>query len=165
MKTRRIKLPFTATFALIAAATMMSASFFTNEAFAKDEARAEAVKAAEMARFKANVDADGAALGKLLDDDLDYVHSNGDIDTKTSFIEALTSGRRDYVAMTCDMQKVRVFGDVAVIRGTATVTVVSNGTSQDLHIGYTDTWIWKDKHWQMTAWHSSKYTPPAAPAK
>ncbi|MEO8019889.1 MAG: nuclear transport factor 2 family protein, partial [Pseudomonadota bacterium] len=165
MKTRRIKLPLTASFVQIAAATMVSALFFTSEAAAKDEVRVEAVKAAEMARFKANVDADAAALGKLLDDDLDYVHSNGDHDTKASFIESLTSGRRDYVSMTCDMQLVRVFGNVATIRGTAKVTVVSNGNSQDLDIGYTDTWLWKDKRWQMTAWHSSRYLPAAPAAK
>jgi hypothetical protein len=149
--------------ALISAATMMSAPFFAQQVLAKDEGREAAVKAAELARFKANVDADATALGLLLADDLDYVHSNGDIDTKASFIESLTSGRRDYVSMTGDIQKVRIYGDVAVIRGFAKVTVATNGKSQDLEIGYSDTWIWKDKRWQMTSWHSSRY--PAAPAK
>ncbi|MEJ0087096.1 MAG: nuclear transport factor 2 family protein [Pseudomonadota bacterium] len=155
MKSRRIA----AVFAFIAAATMQSAP-----SFAKDEAREAAVKTAELARFKANVDADVKALGLLLADDLDYVHSNGDIDTKASFIESLTSGRRDYISMTADIQKVRLYGDVAVIRGLAKVTVATNGKSQDLEIGYSDTWIWKDKRWQMTGWHSSRYPSPA-PAK
>jgi hypothetical protein len=147
-------------FAFIAAATMLS-----TPSFAKDEGREAAVKTAELARFKANVEADAKALGQLLADDLDYVHSNGDIDTKASFIESLTSGRRDYISMSGDIQKVRVFGDVAVIRGLAKVTVVTDGKSQDLAIGYSDVWVWKDKRWQMTAWHSSRYAAPAAPAK
>ncbi|MEO8064770.1 MAG: nuclear transport factor 2 family protein [Pseudomonadota bacterium] len=146
--------------ALIAATTTLSAPSLVN-----DEGREAAVKAAELARFKANVEADATALGLLLADDLDYVHSNGDVDTKASFIESLTSGRRDYIAMTTDMQKVRVFGDVAVIRGLARVTVATDGKSQELAIGYTDTWVWKDQRWQMAAWHSSRYAVPAAPAK
>jgi hypothetical protein len=141
---------------------MLSAPFFAQQVVAKDEGREGAVKAAELARFKANVDADAKALGLLLADDLDYVHSNGDIDTKASFIESLTSGRRDYVSMTADIQKVRVLGDVAVIRGLAKVTVSTDGKSQDLDIGYTDIWVWKDKRWQMAGWHSSRY-PAAAP--
>jgi hypothetical protein len=156
MKSRRNA----AVFAFITAVTMMSAPCFT-----KDSGRETALKAAELARFKANVDADAKALGLLLADDLDYVHSNGDIDTKKSFIESLTSGRRDYVSMSGDIQKVRIFGDVAIIRGLAKVTVATDGKSQDLEIGYTDTWIWKDDRWQMTAWHSSRYPAPAAAAK
>jgi hypothetical protein len=155
MKSRRTA----AVFAFIAAATMLAGPSFANDA-----GREAAVKAAELARFKANVDADAKALGLLLADDLDYVHSNGDIDTKASFIESLTSGRRDYVSMAADIQKVRVFGDVAVIRGLAKVTVATNGKSQDLDIGYTDTWVFKDNRWQMTGWHSSRYAAPA-PAK
>lgn len=148
----------------IAAAAMLSAPFFMQQGFAKDEGREAAVKTAELARFKANVDADAKALGLLLADDLDYVHSNGDIDTKASFIESLTSGRRDYLSMTGDIQKVRIYGDVAVIRGLARVTVATNGKSQDLDIGYSDTWIWKDNRWQLTGWHSSRY-PASTPAK
>jgi hypothetical protein len=155
MKSRR----HAAVFAFIAAATVLSAT-----SLAKDEGREAAVKAAELARFKANVDADAKALGLLLADDLDYVHSNGEIDTKASFIESLTSGRRDYISMKGDIQKVRVLGDVAVIRGLAKVTVSTDGKSQELDIGYTDIWVWKDQRWQMTGWHSSRY-PAAAPAK
>jgi hypothetical protein len=157
MKSRRNAVVF----GFIAATTMLSALFFVQEVGAKDEGREAAVKTAELARFKANVDADAKALGLLLADDLDYVHSNGDIDTKASFIESLTSGRRDYVSMTADIQKVRLIGDVAITRGLAKVTVTTDGKSQDLAIGYTDTWVWKDQRWQMTAWHSSRYPAPA----
>jgi hypothetical protein len=157
MKSRRNAVVF----ALIAAATTMSVA-----SFAKDESREQAVKTAELARFKANVDADAKALGLLLADDLDYVHSNGDIDTKASFIESLTSGRRDYISMSANIQKVRFFGDIAIVRGTAKVTVADHGQSHDLDLGYSDTWVWKDQRWQMTAWHSSRYAAPAPqPAK
>jgi hypothetical protein len=152
MKSRRNAVVF----ALIAVATTMSIA-----SFAQDEGREQAVKTAELARFKANVDADAKALGLLLADDLDYVHSSGEADTKASFIESLVSGWRDYVSMEPTIDKVRIFGDVAIVRGTARVSVSTRGTPSDLYIGFTDTWIWKDKRWQMTAWHSSRYPLPA----
>jgi hypothetical protein len=130
--------------------------------FAKDS-REAAVRTAELARFEANVKADAAALGKLLDDGLEYVHSNGDLDSKQSFIDSLTSGKRDYVSTVADIESVRVLGDVALIRGNARVTVADNGQSRDLHIGYTDVWVWKDGRWQMTAWRSMRL--PDSPVK
>jgi len=153
MSLRRTTLPIV----LIAVATMTC-----GVSFAKDDARVPALKAAEAARFQANVDADAKVLGQLLDDGLEYVHSNGELDGKASFIESLTSGKRDYVATTFEIQGVRILGDVAIIRGTAKVTVADHGQSKDLDLGYTDIWVWKDKRWQMTAWRSARMPPPAA---
>jgi hypothetical protein len=147
---------------LFAAATMVSALFLASSASAKDDSREPALRAAEKARFEANVNADAKALGTLLDDNLEYTHSNGALDSKASFIESLTTGKRDYVATTFDIQSVRIFGDVGIIRGTAKVTVADQGKPLDLDLGYTDIWLWKDGRWQMTAWRSARMPPPAA---
>ena len=142
---------------LFAVATTLSGTVF-----AKDNARVEDLRAAEAARFKANVDADTMVLGQVLDDDLEYVHSNGEVNTKKEFITSLVNGKRDYVATTFAIDGVRILGDVAIIRGTAKVTVADNGQSRDLDLGYTDIWVWKDKRWQMTAWRSARMPAPAA---
>jgi len=148
---------FVAFAVLFAVATTLSGTVF-----AKDDGRVEGLKAAETARFKANVDADAKVLGQVLDDDLEYVHSNGEVNTKKEFIDSLTSGKRDYISTTFEIQGVRILGDVAIVRGTAKVTVGENGQSRDLDLGYTDIWVWKDKRWQMTAWRSARMPPPAA---
>jgi hypothetical protein len=75
------------------------------------------LRAAETSRFEAQVNADARALDQLLDDGLEYTHSNGDLDTKKSFIESLTSGTRDYISSVAAIETVRIFGDVGVIRG------------------------------------------------
>jgi hypothetical protein len=152
MKLRRTTLPLV----LISIATMTSAPLF-----AKD-AREPALRAAEATRFQAQVDADAKALAPLLDDALEYTHSNGELDSKASFIESLTTGRRDYAATSFDIQSVRILGDVAIIRGTAKVTVADLGNSLDLDLGYTNVWVWKDQRWQMTAWRSARMPPPTA---
>ena len=148
---------FAAIAVLFAVATTLSGTVF-----AKDDARVEALKTAEAARFQANVDADAKVLGQVLDDGLEYVHSNGEVNTKKEFIDSLVSGKRDYVSTTFEIQGVRILGDVAIVRGTAKVTVGENGQSRDLDLGYTDIWVWKDKRWQMTAWRSARMPPPAA---
>lgn len=143
---------------LFAVATMLSGA-----SFASDSERAVALKAAEQARFEAQVNADAKVLGSLLDDGLEYTHSNGDLDTKKSFVDSLVTGTRDYISSVATIETVRIFGDVGVIRGTAKVTVGGKDRQpQDLHIGYTDIWLWKDGRWQMTAWRSARLTAPGA---
>jgi len=132
--------------------------------FAKDDAREATLKAAEISRFEAQVNADAKVLGNLLDESLEYTHSNGDLDTKASFIESLVTGKRDYISSVATIDSVRIFGDVGVIRGKAKVTVGGKDRQpQDLHIGYTDIWLWKDGRWQMTAWRSMRM--PDSPVK
>jgi hypothetical protein len=159
MEMRRIKLPA----ASFAVALLLSVACLA----AKDNApsadsRAAALRAAELARFEANVKADAAALDRLLSADLEYAHSNGKLDGKASFIESLTNGSVDYLAMTPDIQSLRVFGDAGVIRGLVKVSVTMDGTNHQLTIGYTDVWQWKDGRWQMTAWRSTRM--PDTPA-
>ena len=142
---------------------MLSGTLLAQQVFAKEDAREAVLRAAEQSRFAAQVAADAGALGKLLDDGLEYVHSNGELDSKQSFIDSLTSGKRDYVSTVATIETVRIFGDVAVIRGKAKVTVADNGQSKDLHIGYTDVWLWKNDQWRMTAWRSARL--PDSPVK
>jgi hypothetical protein len=146
---------------LIAVASTASMPSFAKDPV-RDDVRTAALRSAELARFQAQVDADAAALDQLLDDSLEYTHSNSDLDTKQSFIESLTSGRRDYVATTPDIQSIRIHGDIGVIRGRAKVTVADNGQSRDLDLGYVDVWVWKEGRWQMTTWLSARYPGPAA---
>src|SRR3954464_10903478 len=101
MKTRRTTLQA----ALIVVTALMSGA-----CPAKDNAREAALRAAEVARFHANVDADAAALDKLLDKDLEYSHSNGKLDNKSSFIASLKDGSLDYVSMDPTIQGLRLFG-------------------------------------------------------
>jgi len=144
---------------LFAVATMMSAA-----CFAKDDAREVLLRSAEKTRFAAQVDADARILDQLLDDGLEYAHSNGELDSKKSFIDSLTSGTRDYLSSEATIETVRIFGNVGVIRGKAKVTVGGKDRQpQDLHIGYTDVWLWHNGSWKMTAWRSARL--PDSPVK
>jgi len=159
MKKHRTTLPV----AVIAVTALIAAN-----CLAKDNTKEQALRTAENARFEANVKADTAALDKLLDADLDYTHSNGDLETKARFIQALTDGTRDYVAFDGTLEKVRVFGDVGLIHGRAHVTVAGGGATSTFDISFDDAWLWKDGRWQLTSWRSTKLpnaVAQQAPAK
>jgi len=121
------------------------------------------LRAAELARFAANVAADSAALEKLLDANLEYSHSNGKLDSRSSFIASLTDGSLDYLGAEPAIQSLRIFGDVGVIRGLAKMRVMLDGKTSEFTLGYTDVWLWKDGRWQMTEWRSVRL--PDAPPK
>ena len=156
MKSRRNA----AVLSLFAASTMTSAAFFTGVACAKDDGRAAAVKAVEVARFASTVAGDSKAVDKVLADDLEYCHSSGMCETKTEYMQMMTSGKRKYVSAVPTVNSVRLFAEVALVSGTATVSVITDGKSQDFHIGYSDVYVWRDKRWQMTSWRSTKLAEP-----
>jgi hypothetical protein len=147
---------------LFAAATSMSAASFAKDSSKNEEARAAAVKSAEIARFAAIEKSDAAATSKLLADDLDYCHSNGLCENKATYLEMMTSGKRKYVGFAPTVGSVRLFGDVAIVNGTAKVNVVTDGKPQEFSIGYTDVYVWRDQRWQMTSWRSTRFAdaPP-----
>jgi Domain of unknown function (DUF4440) len=152
MKTRRTTSP---------AAPLVMAALLSVACLAKDSPREASLRAAELARFEASVKADAAALDKLLDADLDYTHSNGDLESKSRFIAALSDGTRDYLAVEPQIEKLRVIGTVGLIHGRARVTVASGGNSSTFDISYDDAWLWKDGRWQLTSWRSTRL--PTAP--
>ena len=72
------------------------------------------IKAAEKAWAVATVQADDAALNRMLADDLSYIHSTGDKDTKKQFIENQHNGVRKYLKIEHESMDVRVYGNPAI---------------------------------------------------
>ena len=116
----------------------------------------EAVRAAELARFKAQTSGDLKALDALLGDDLIYTHSSAAVDSKASYVESMRSGALKYQTIEPRDLQVRVFGTTAVITGAAHITAVSKGQPVDNQLRYTDVWVLRDGRWQMVSWQSTR---------
>ena len=116
----------------------------------------EAVRAAELARFKAQTSGDLKALDALLGDDLIYTHSSAAVDSKASYVESMRSGALKYQTIEPRDLQVRVFGTTAVITGAAHITAVSKGLPVDNQLRYTDVWVLRDGRWQMVSWQSTR---------
>ncbi|WP_246169173.1 nuclear transport factor 2 family protein [Rudanella paleaurantiibacter] len=115
----------------------------------------KAVLAAEKARFDAQVAKDYDALGKLLTDDLVYTHSNGNVDGKESFIQSIKDGKSSYNTIDVKEQKVRVYGNTAIINGRCDIKMnAPDGKLTDLRLRYTDVYVKRNGRWQMATWQS-----------
>ena len=82
-----------------------------------DAAASKQVTAAMESLKQAMIHRDGAALGRLLHDDLIYTHSGGRLETKTDVITSNTSGKSIVEKLEFSATIVRVYGSTALVNG------------------------------------------------
>ena len=122
-------------------------------------ATAAEILALEDRRYAAMVAADKPALDGLLADTMAYTHSNGSLDTKTSFIESLTSGRLKYRAVRRLAADVALYDKAAVVTAHIQLDVTLGGAERNINVRATIVWVATAGGWQFAAWQS---TPLAA---
>lgn len=113
-----------------------------------------AVRAVEDRRIKALIDDDFATLEEIFADDLTYTHSSAVMDGKAAYMAALRSGRTKYETIDRGPATVRVYGDAAVMTGTAVIGL--RGRADKLPLRYTLVYVQKNGRWQMVAWQSTR---------
>jgi ketosteroid isomerase-like protein len=129
--------------------------------FADAAKAADTVKELDAKRFQAQTRNDFDALGTLLADDLVYTHSSAAVDGKTTFIGTLRTGKTKYESIEPSDVKVRVYGNTAIVNGTAKLSVTTDGKTNNFSLRYTDVWVMRDNKWQMVSWQSTRLPEPA----
>ncbi|WP_421826700.1 nuclear transport factor 2 family protein [Larkinella sp.] len=125
-------------------------------AYAQPSSGEKVVLDIEKQRFEAQVTKNYAVLEKVLGDDLIYNHSNGNQDTKQSFIQSIRDGKQSYDAIEMLESKVLLYGNTAVVSGICQVKAANNGQTINTKLRYTDVYVKKGTQWQMVAWQSLK---------
>jgi hypothetical protein len=112
----------------------------------------------EKERFAALVTKNYAALEKTLSDELVYIHSNGSMDTKASFIQSLKDGTRSYDDIKIEKADVRIYHrKTGIITGECTYfRKTKEGSDNNLLLRYTSVYVKKKKQWQQVSWQSFK---------
>ncbi len=133
--------------------------FLASRTYAQDASEKAVVTAVESLR-KAMVDPDKGVLDKLTAEDLSYGHSTGLLQNKQEFIDALTSGKSDFVSIDLSDQTVKIAGDVAIVRHT-----LSGVTNDGGKPGATKLYvllIWQQRHgeWKLLARQATKVPVP-----
>lgn len=118
------------------------------------------VLAADSARVKALVENDVEALEQILAGDLTYVHSNGMLDTRESYIGALRSGRTRYLTMDMSDVAVRSLGDAALINAKFDARVQVGDREVNPVARVLIAYAKRDGRWQMVAWESTSIANP-----
>ncbi len=123
-----------------------------------------AVRAADDERVAATIAADPARLDAVYADQLHYAHSNGVIDTKASFVESLTSGRSDYLAIDYVQRDFTPAGPgIVLMKGRALVRLVSSEGTRLIDLNFLAVWREESGRWRFLAWQSCR-NPAASPA-
>lgn len=116
---------------------------------------AEAISRIESKRYEAMTKADTGYLRFILSDDLVYTHSNGLVETKTDFIQSISSKKIVYKQIGVREQKIKLHQKTAIVTGVLHVSGSLNGKDFDIDLRYTNVYI-KEKEWKLLAWQSLK---------
>ncbi len=116
------------------------------------------VEKAERAWGAAMMKNDYAALDKLMADDLIYRHSNGIVDSKKSYVDALKSGKSAYYTIAYDEIKVKdLDANTALAFCKATfVTKAADGNKQTMPLLLLHVFRKKGGDWQLVAHQSAR---------
>ena len=93
---------------------------------------ADAVLAAEDARYRAMQDADLTTLDALCADELSYAHSSGVRDTKAEYLGKVASGYYRYHRIDHPVERVEVAGDAAIVVGRMTADLDVDGVPKTI---------------------------------
>ncbi|MGO4740749.1 nuclear transport factor 2 family protein [Bosea sp. 2KB_26] len=111
-----------------------------------------AIEQLEKRRYDAMLQADLAALGDLLSDNLVYTHSNAARDDKASYLQKVGEKFFDYHAISNEDQEIKVYGNVALVTGVMKADVTVNGTAKTLNNRYLAVWLQEGEDWRFVAY-------------
>ena len=115
----------------------------------------------EIARRAALVGADAAALGALMADGAQYVHSNGEVDDKAKLMQRIASGAVRYRTITVDEEKYACNATGCEVSGTQTLGVTAEGRDRTLRNRFDATWLNVSGACKLVAYQSAPLGPGA----
>jgi hypothetical protein len=131
---------------LLTALALGLASFALAET--ADEA---AVRAAHESFLKAAKEGDGAALGKIFAEGLQYSHSSAKVETKQEAIAALVKSKGNFEVQS---QTIHVYGKAATIRA----KIIVHAATGDLNLSMLMVWVKNGKNWQLVERQTTRIT-------
>jgi hypothetical protein len=96
------------------------------------------------------------SLNHVLDDRLQYVHSNGLSESKRDVMDDITSGKLTYQAVDIHSATARVYNQTVIVNGTGKFQVLMSGTPLSIELGYTEVYIRTDRIWQLVSRHANR---------
>ncbi len=91
---------------------------------------------------------DAATLQKLLSDDLSYVHSAGQNETKADVLKSVTTGKNVITRLEFSDTSVRFIGDTALVRGRVDLW---HSDTNIVHMNILHVWAKRPQGWQLVA--------------
>jgi hypothetical protein len=117
---------------------------------------ASEVHLAERQRFEAMMGQDVAALDTLLDDELTYVHTGGDLQSRPQFIDMIKKQTLVYESIAPSQVRVRVYDGLALATGRSQIRVRDASGVSTFGIRFTEVYVRRGGRWLLTAWEATR---------
>lgn len=132
---------------------------------AADNPTLAALRAADDERVSATLAGDRVRLLDIFSDDLRYAHSTGVVDTKSTLIDTISSGRLNYESIRYEERSFEVLvPGIAIMTGRAHVQVVTADGPIDTMLSFLAVWHEEKGKWRFRAWQSCKIPAQASAA-
>ena len=121
-----------------------------------------AVTAADDERLAATKAGDKPRLDAIFSDGLHYAHSNGKIDTKSSYMASLVTRATIYESFDYQERKFTLLAPgIAQMNGRVLIKSTNHGDRSDNDLNFLAIWREENGKWRFIAWQSCKNLPPA----
>ena len=115
------------------------------------------VRAFEQARYEAIRKADLPALDGMLAPELIYTHSNGTVEDKSAYLEALRNGFYQFTQFETDSTNYRFpTQKMAVATGIARIAGQINGKPFKITARFTALYVRRRGHWMLHTWQTTR---------
>jgi hypothetical protein len=114
------------------------------------------VRLAQRQRFEAMMKQDVVALDTLLDDELDYIHTGGDLQSRSQFIDMIKKQTLVYESIAPSDVRVRVYNGLALSTGRSQMRLRNSAGVSSFQIRFTEVYVRRDAHWLLTAWEATR---------
>ena len=119
-----------------------------------------ALQAADDARISAMKLGNREKLQMIFSDELHYAHSTGEVDTKTSFIDKLTSGKTKYALVEYEKRDFTLPAPgIALMTGRVHIRAITGENTTDSVLSFLAAWRLEKGEWRFLAWQSCKLPP------
>lgn len=110
------------------------------------------IRVLEDRRFDAIVNQDFETFAELAHPSLAYTHSNGALDTLTSYLDKCKSGFYVYHRIDHPIEEITVVGDTAVVVGEMNADLTAGGVRKQLANRSLAVWTRADGTWKFLAY-------------
>ena len=107
---------------------------------------------------QAMISGERSALENIASDSLSYGHSGGKVETKAEFVEAIASGKSDFVTIDLSEQTISVKNGVAVVRHVLNASTNDGGKPATVKIKILLVWAKEKGQWKLLARQAVKLT-------
>jgi Domain of unknown function (DUF4440) len=114
------------------------------------------VRLAQRQRFEAMMKQDVTALDTLLDDELDYVHTAGNLQSRSQFIDMIKTQKLVYESIAPSVVRVRVYDGLALATGRSQMRVRNAAGVSSFGIRFTEVYVRRGGQWLLTAWEATR---------